>query len=492
MAKDGVTEEKSGLKTSTEGFEREDSIAEISAAKTTGIAPETKSLVILQMNCRSICNKVLEFWNQIEIYSPDVIIGTESWLYEDINNAEVFRGDYMTFRRDRCSRGGGVFICVKNHIDCRELWKDEEVEMIAVEIKSGNQKLSWEIVAVYRAPNEGLRVLERLVARTRGNGNTSKRSIIGGDLNLPHVDWNGKAEGNNAAQALINRLVWDRGFSQVVEGPTRGDAILDVYLVRPESSLTSSKTVQGISDHQGIILEVDWEEKFFEPQRGRVIPVYKKTDVLGLQTYLRNSYAEWASNGSSVEQIWNNFKTIVHESMERFVPHKTLKLNSDPEYYNKYIKQLKVKVRKAYNKSKLGGYHRDKLKQLSRQLLAAKKQAQETYFKTILSNEGKCWADFYKYVKRRKGSRENIPAIKESSGRIITDPTEKANSLNFYYSTIFSREEGVPQLQGENDKNNPFKIDIKTLRRRIRAIKKNKSVGPDRVPGEILKMGGKP
>jgi len=86
---------------------------------------------------------------------------------------------------------------------------------------------------------------------------------------------------------------------------------------------------------------------------------------------------------------------------------------------------------------------------------------------------------------------ENIPAIKDGSGQIITDPTEKANSLNFYYSTIFSREECIPQIQ-EVNKNNPCTIDIKTIRRRIRTIGKNKSVGPDRVPGELLKIGGKP
>jgi hypothetical protein len=41
------------------------------------------------VNCRSICNKVLEFWNLIETYNPDVVIGTESWLNEEINNDEV-------------------------------------------------------------------------------------------------------------------------------------------------------------------------------------------------------------------------------------------------------------------------------------------------------------------------------------------------------------------------------------------------------------------
>ena len=31
------------------------------------------------------------------------------------------------------------------------------------------------------------------------------------------------------------------------------------------------------------------------------------------------------------------------------------------------------------------------------------------------------------YIKKRKGSRENIPGIKDGSGWIITDPTEKSN-----------------------------------------------------------------
>jgi len=100
-----------------------------------------------------------------------------------------------------------------------------------VEIKGGNPKLSWEVVGVYRAPNEDMRVIERLAARTGFTGNPTKRSIIGGDLNLPNADWNGNAGGNSGTQALINSLVWENGYSQVIDSPTRGDALLDVYLV---------------------------------------------------------------------------------------------------------------------------------------------------------------------------------------------------------------------------------------------------------------------
>ena len=189
-----------------------------------------------------------------------------------------------------------------------------------------------------------------------------------------------------------------------------------------------------------------------------------------------------------MEEIWNNFRIIVYESTERFVPHKSLRKNSDPEYYNKEIKRLKSKVRRAYNRRKLVVHCTEKLKQLSKQLLAAKKSAQEAFLKSILSKEDKCWSDFYKYVKRRKGNTENIPVIKDCNGRIITDTIEKANTLNSYYSTLFSSEGNILQILGENT-DDPFTTDIKTIRRRIKAIGRNKSVGPDRVSGEILKLG---
>ena len=69
----------------------------------------------------------------------------------------MFRADYITFRRDRSSRGGGVFICFKNYIVFRQLWTDEDFELIAVEIKSRDHKFIWEIIGLYRTPNEDTR-----------------------------------------------------------------------------------------------------------------------------------------------------------------------------------------------------------------------------------------------------------------------------------------------------------------------------------------------
>ena len=122
-------------------------------------------------------------------------------------------------------------------------------------------------------------------------------------------------------------------------------------------------------------------------------------------------------------------------------------------------------------------------------MLAAKKKAQEAFFRSILKNEGKCWPEFYKYVKRRKGSKENIAAIKDCNGQPIIDPIDKANSFNFYYSSVFSREGKIQYIQGAN-KGEPFNIDTKIIRKRVTAIGENKSIGPGGISGEILKLGG--
>jgi hypothetical protein len=64
----------------------------------------------------------------------------------------------------------------------------DNVEMIAVEVQGKDPKFTWEIIGIYRAPNEDMRFIEGLAARTDYLGKSTTRSIIEGDLNLPSAD----------------------------------------------------------------------------------------------------------------------------------------------------------------------------------------------------------------------------------------------------------------------------------------------------------------
>jgi hypothetical protein len=94
-----------------------------------------------------------------------------------------------------------------------------------------------------------------------------------------------------------------------------------------------------------------------------------------------------------------------------------------------------------------------------------------------------------KYINRRKGNRKNIPTIKDYNGGHISDPIGKANSPNNYYAFIFACERDIPKINSTYS-GKPFTIIISSIKRRLAMIWRNKSVGPDYIPGETLKMGG--
>ena len=173
------------------------------------------------------------------------------------------------------SRWWNVHLVTK-YIDCRELWADENFEITAIEVKGRDPKFTREIVGIHRAPNNHTRVVERLAARTGYTEISTKRSITGGDLNLPYADWNRNVGCSSRTQAFINSLVWENRFTQVVNSPTRGDALLDVYLIWPRSSFTASSIVEWISDHHRVIMEAEWEENCCVTQVEKLVLVYHK------------------------------------------------------------------------------------------------------------------------------------------------------------------------------------------------------------------------
>jgi len=122
-------------------------------------------------------------------------------------------------------------------------------------------------------------------------------------------------------------------------------------------------------------------------------------------------------------------------------------------------------------------------------LLKAKGNAQETFLSSVLQNEGKSWSEFYRFVNRCKGNRGNIPAIKGCNGGLITDPVDKANNLNDSYASAFSCERNIPDINSTHS-DKPFTIKISIIRKGLAMNGRNKAVGPDDIPGALLKMGG--
>jgi hypothetical protein len=106
-------------------------------------------------------------------------------------------------------------------------------------------------------------------------------------------------------------------------------------------SLNSSNIFLGISEHNGVLLEVEWDEICSEPKVERIIPLYQKTDILDMKVFLRDNFNLWARKSSCAEEIWKKIKVIILEGFERYVPQEILSKNANSEQYNKEVKRKK-------------------------------------------------------------------------------------------------------------------------------------------------------
>jgi hypothetical protein len=79
-----------------------------------------------------------------------------------------------------------------------------------------------------------------------------------------------------------------------------------------------------------VSLEVEWDKICLELKVDRIVPVYHKTDVLGLQEFLPEKFKLWAGNDSCVEEIWKSYKDIIFEVFKRYMPKKILSKKSGP------------------------------------------------------------------------------------------------------------------------------------------------------------------
>jgi exonuclease III len=65
-------------------------------------------------NCEGNCSNLERFQNLVYTENSDIVCVSETWLRDDINNAEILHSGYTIFRNDRKSRGGGVLLAVKS------------------------------------------------------------------------------------------------------------------------------------------------------------------------------------------------------------------------------------------------------------------------------------------------------------------------------------------------------------------------------------------
>ena len=470
-------------------------------------------LKIINVNCQSLWAKRLEFNHLIDSTCPDIVIGTESWLHNDIINSSVFPVEnYTVYRKDRGSRGGGVFILVKNSIkSSRENDLETNCEIIWCKIDLRNNKNMY-VGAFYR-PNEGDEdSLNQLTASLNYLHSTSSLIILGGDFNTPGWDWTQNSPKPTCrSQELYEKLVDaldDTGLHQIIELPTRGPNTLDLICTNSPGRMRNINIIPGISDHNIPTCSIE-TTPLRRLQKPRWITQYRKADWTNIAREI-NEYRgeiEACTRQMDINTLWDSFKTRIHLIADKYIPKKQTKRVRKLPYITPEIEKLirkRNRIHKKMMKSKTA-YDRssqtfveneNKFKSLKRDIQLKMRRAYWTYVESTLtttdeenSQKAGCMKKFWQFIKINRKDQQGIPTLK-SRGQVGITSTDKANMLNKQFQSVFNAVE-APQEDLLQASQHPTaaNIEITTagIEKLLIKLKPHKAAGPDDISARLLK-----
>ena len=407
-------------------------------------------------------------------------------------------------RKDRNVYGGGVLIAVLRKyiatpVDIKYDNEKENPELYWIKLHTiSNQKPVY-ICGFYRSQRDArslnmIQCLEESILKLPGRKGR-QNLIIAGDANL-HIDWElNQPQSNSFTKALDEKMLIlcaNYKLTQKVNFATRGENTLDLFLLSDPSKLIDINPAPPLADHDLVIADFDFEVKK-KPKSQHVIYNWNKTNINGLNNYVESKLNEQAfKDDNDIEFNWNNFKNILIEARDKYVPHRMSTSRYNIPWYNKQLRRLCNKKQRLYNKAR---------KSKSKQDLKAFKICRAEYNKVLRNARKEYYLDFldpildqngkflFNHIKRLKKDSIGIEAL-NYKGKIITNTEEKVNALADEYESVFTKEnlETIPQiLPSPYPDMEEIEVTENGVINQLKELNVHKSTGPDGLSPYLLK-----
>ncbi len=456
------------------------------------------NLKIAVLNCNSIMNKVAEFQTFLADTDPDIILGTESWLKPEVSSSEVFPQEYSVFRKDRQAdikkSGGGVFILTRKEYICSELTIKTQCEFVAIEMQLIDQQ-NIKICNFYRPPWTDESYLDDFTEAIRQVDVKAKGNIwVGGDFNLPSIDWSDDKPlpGNvnvNKSKLLLD-CMHDFAMTQVVDLPTRNQNTLDLFFTTNPTLVNRVITIPPLTlqaDHD--IVFIDLNTRASMPKKScKSRYLFDKADWDGM----RNKMSSYRLPTSSVQGEWDDIEATLISLMDTFVPSRPPKSVKQKPWMTREVITLIHRRNRAFKAWRRVPTPENHQKYLSLRKLSQLKHRQcyRSYTESIFNPEDEVNSrnKFWNFVKHKRKDSCNIAPMRRG-GVLISDSLGKASIINNQYSSVFTPISDdtpdkpaldIPPLQN-------ITISPEGVKKLLLSLKPTKAAGPDHISPRVLK-----
>jgi Reverse transcriptase (RNA-dependent DNA polymerase)/Endonuclease-reverse transcriptase len=461
-------------------------------------------------NYQSIMGKVDKFQADIKTYDPDVILGNETWLDETVQDSQIFPSGYIIYRKDRNRHGGGVFIAVKaKH---KSYWADFNLQTeqlwVILELPSGKK---LHIGTAYRPPQAGAQTMEEIkqvLENLKIAKNPRKFLLLGGDLNLPSIQWKTNqirhqpAYGKTLNERAIE-IFTENDLTQIVQESTRivngHESLLDLILTNHPQQCEDVIVSDDISDHKTVIADFSFNERKTQlPKVKKTVYLYSRANIEEIRQRMEHELQKFKNEviDKTTNDLWEKFVAICQDLHSNNIPQKTFIVNGkDPPWYNDYLKRMTKKCQKAHKKRNIRNANSTKYRNLRRELKWKLFEAEDRFLRSLSTDDTQNSKRLWSYIKYKHShmTRTGIQYIQNEKKELVSESKLKATILNNYFGSVFVGNKPLPEnyegvVHETEMQHDAPEITSAGIVGIIKSLKTEAAPGPDQLGPKFFKM----
>lgn len=437
---------------------------------------------------------------------------TETWLTHEIPDSELNIPNFNVYRCDRKPRkvlsntGGGALIAVTNLVDSELVLTDNEagLEQVFVLVKVNHHMLL--LGNIYIPPTSPLPVYTHFEATVKRltEKYPAAELLLGGDFNLPKVDWVTSAQGSKTTmRPSTTPLV--RDAVEIVQG------MVDFY-----NLFQVNPTVNPAGNKLDLILcptfsispvpapDVLISPDVHHPPIAFHVPCppvcnidadismrnFESADYTNIvyELNLINWEQEFASR--DVQNAVDFLYFILNNLISKYIPVKIIHKDNYPRWFNLELKTL---VREKKSAHKLFKRNRSQTNYANFSRLRAKckllgNKLHSQYISKVQSYVKLDPKNFWKYVNSLKSNNAISDTMYLNSEKLDSD-IKIANAFSDYFASVFVQDQ-IPVPVNEISKTvslTSIRLSKTEIFEGITGLKNGAGAGPDGIPNIFLK-----
>lgn len=303
----------------------------------------------------------------MSIEKPDMLGAVETWLDSKVLNEELICDNYVFYRKDRLTRGGGIILYVK------DVYRNKRREDLESNCVNQNEILVCEVdiglqtpvvyILAYRPPNADILFnnnLKQVLNNVRNSGFSN--ICLLGDLNVPEIEWNSMMA-DNLIQSNLCDILEEYNLVQINSCPSRrtSNNILEIVLTTFHDKFKNVHTSESLVNTDHLQLNFSITTSKLNLNRNKVhrkIYLFKNYNFDELRYYVscENFDTIIERNKNDVNMAWTEWKTRLMWLLDKYIPTRVLKNGNNSPWldgdvvHNAHLKQT---ARKKAIKSNL-------------------------------------------------------------------------------------------------------------------------------------------